>query len=160
MNSTRVLRTATLCSALLFFSTTVTWAGCDNKDRPATPTGLKLGLGNPLPVNRSANFAIVLSWGSPQTRTGLTYYDIHVRDKSGKGIPGMDITGGAGQPAGPGGFGEYVWKNPPRSDEYDVSMRARTKAGTDGCISANESATAIITHADICNKAPNLDMCL
>jgi len=72
----------------------------------------------------------------------------------------MDITGGAGQPAGPGGFGEYVWKNPPRADEYDVSMRARTKAGTDGCISANESETVKITHADICNKAPYLDMCL
>jgi len=154
MKGTQVLRSAALCSALLCLSSTIAWAGCDAKDRPATPINLRLGVGNPWTANKSSNWTLVLSWNSPQRRTGLTYFDVHVA-----GQPGMSFTGGAGQPTGPGGFGEYAWHNPPRADEYDVSMRARTKGGTDGCISATESATARITHADICNKAPYLDMC-
>ena len=138
MNSTRMMRAVALCSALLCFSATIAWAGCDNKDRPATPKGLRAAYGR---------VSVILAWTDQQTRTGLTYYDIHVRDKNGNSIPGMDITGGAGQSSTVGQLGQYIWHNAPSSPEYTFSMRARTKAGTEGCVSAEESESVTISRA-------------
>jgi hypothetical protein len=142
MNLSRVMRNAALSGALVCFSTTIAWAGCDNKDRPATPTGLRLSVGT-TGWQGPAPKVLFLLWQNNQTRTGLTYFDIHLRDGKGKNL-GVDVTGGAGQEMKSGERGTYTFHNPPPADEYVVSMRARTKAGTEGCVSGAESEPASI----------------
>jgi hypothetical protein len=144
MNSGRVVRTAVLCSTLLCFSASIAWASCDDKDRPKTPTNLKVAMGNPPLANVKTTYRLVLAWTQNQTRTGSTCYDIHVRDKKGNDIPGMGVTGGACQPSTAGGQGQFAWHDPPYSKEYKISMRARTKSGTEGCISETESETITV----------------
>jgi hypothetical protein len=87
---------------------------------------------------------VLLIWTDQQTRTGLTYYDIYVRGKN-NAILGADITGGAGQQSTAGQIGQFTFHNLPTSSEYTFSMRARTKPGTDGCVSATTSQAVTIS---------------
>ena len=149
MNSSQIA-SAALLSALLCVSSTSSWAGCDDKDRPATPSNLTLGLGNPAP-RASSLWALVLGFTQNQTRTGTTYYDIQVLGPDNKtAIPGMGVTGGAGQPSRAGGVGTFAWRQPPRADAYNVSIRARTKGGTEGCVSKQWSETATFNPGKFC----------
>lgn len=126
-------RSIAIAAALaVSFSTTIAWAGCENKDRPATPTDLAITHG-------VAAGTFTLFWTNHQTRTGLTYFDIHVRGPNGQDLH-KDVTGGAGQAIKNGGLGEFKFTKVPAVHEYTISMRARTKAGTEGCVSGAESA--------------------
>ena len=112
--------------------------------RPAAPSNLTVGWGNP-PKPGVKLHVIVLGWRQNQTRSGTTYYDIHVTDGGGAAVKGMWVTGGAGQPSKAGGFGEFSWKNPPELDVYNFSVLARTKSGTDGCVSAASAPVRFTT---------------
>ena len=129
MNANRTLRRGALCFALLCLSSTAVWAGCDNKDRPATPSNLKASFG-------TVDGSFLLIWRNEQTRTGLTTYDIYVRGPNNQNL-GVDVTGGAAQHSTAGQIGSYSFRNVPFATEYNFAMRARTP---DGCVSAQTSA--------------------
>ena len=124
-----VLSLATILAGTAISSTAQ--AGCENKDRPATPTDLTITHG-------VAAGTFTLFWTNHQTRTGLTYFDIHVRGPKNQDLH-KDIGGGAGQAIRNGGVGQFKFTNVPAVSEYTISMRARTKAGTEGCVSGAES---------------------
>ena len=81
-----------------------------------------------------------LVWHNNQTRTGLTFFDIHVRDTNNKGI--LNITGGAGQVMTEGCCGMFLINNVPERKEIVASIRARTKSGSDGCVSPESETTS------------------
>jgi hypothetical protein len=114
------------------FSTTIAWAACDNKDRPATPTDLTITQGGP-------PGSFTLFWKNHQKRTGLTYFDIHVRGPNNQDLH-KDVVGGAEQAITNGGVGNHKFSDVPAVSDYTISMKARTHAHTEGCVSLAESA--------------------
>lgn len=130
MKSNRIARTTMLCGAVLCCSATITWASCDNKDRPKTPTNLKMTQG-------VAAGSFTLFWTNNQTRTGLTYFNIFVRGPNNQDLH-KDVIGGAGQAIRNGGEGHFSFSNVPAVASYTITMRARTKAGNEGCLSATD----------------------
>lgn len=121
MNSNRLVRIAALCGALLGFSTTNTWASCS--DRPGTP--------NNLVAQNPASGQISLNW---HPTGGEKCYDIEV-SKNGT-VVGQSITGGNC------GKSSIVFNDLGYGQNYCFRVRARTEAGTQGCISAQPSNSA------------------
>jgi hypothetical protein len=98
-------------------------AGCDDDERPGTPHSLR--------ANPIGSTGITLQWSS-----NVGHYDIYIRDSAGQPVPeAPDITGGATNE----NYHDFFNLKPNR--QYFFSMRARTKGGTQGCISKNTSET-------------------
>ena len=98
-------------------------AGCDDDERPPTPFSLR--------ANPIGSSGITLQWSS-----NVGHYDIYIRDKQGRPVPeAPDIVGGATNE----NYHDFFGLQPDK--EYFFSIRARTKGGTQGCVSKNASET-------------------
>ena len=101
------------------------WAQCS--DRPGTPTDVRL---EPNETNNSLN----LIWRNTTRGNEQAWFDIYFRDEDNNPI-GRDMTGALGgvRPYGTGSA--YLYADLTPGKRYCASMRARSGAGTQGCVS-------------------------
>jgi len=142
-----------ICAAAgaLLIMTATAHASCGS--RPGTPN-------NVYAVPTSAR-SIALHWrnttNKEMNKSGSTskgdqphgmYFDISVRDGNGNQV-GRDITGGAFRNVTYGSLSSHVFENVAPSSTLCFQIRARTHAGTQGCVSQVFSARACATTPDM-----------